>query len=201
MKKGKWILIEGGEGAGKTTVARWLVAKLNRKRKLAYYTREPGGVPEAESLRQIILKKDLTEMAELFCFLAARSLWIERKVKPLLKKNKIVVSDRSYPSTLAYQGAARGLGINKVNRLNQLVLGKLKPALVLILDVEPKTGLQRNKESGGQTRFDEEGLFFNQKVNLAYRTLAKKYGWKIINANQPVDKVKKSTWGFVEEVI
>lgn len=199
--KGKYIVVEGGEGAGKTTIARFVKEKLEKLGLKVLLTREPGGTKVAERLREIILKNKLDPLTETFLFLTARSEIMENIVSPALKEGKIVISDRTFPSTLIYQGIVKKVGVEKTSQLNKIAMGDIRPNLVIILDVDAKSGLERNAKIGDVTKFDKEGLAFNKKINQGYRSLARRFGWKVVDANQPLEKVKNQVWRLVFRLI
>ena len=189
MKKGKFIIIEGGEGSGKSTIVKYIIQKLHNRKVIA--TREPGGSKVAEDIRKAFINDKLDPISQLFCFLAARAVWVEQVLKPTLEKGITVISDRSFPTTYSYQGIVGGVGLAKVVSLNEIVMRGIKPDLVIILDIDAKTGLQRSHQTGDVNAFERAGLEFHTKANKAYLALAKKYHWKIVDARQPLEQVKK----------
>ena len=143
---GKFITFEGPEGSGKTSVIKGVVEFLTNEGYRILTTREPGGNKIAESIRNIILDNNNTEMdahAEALLFAASRSQHFSEVILPALQDNKILLCDRFIDSSLAYQGHARGLGIDKVYEINKFAIGDLLPDLTLFIDVPPKVGLKR----------------------------------------------------------
>jgi len=193
MNKGKFIIIEGGEGSGKSTVVKYVTRKLKSSGINVMATREPGGSNVAEGFRNSFINCKLEPISQLFCFLAARAVWTEQVLIPNLKKRDVVVTDRSFPTTYSYQGIVGGLDLHRVMGLNNLAMRHIKPDLVIILDVEAGEGLRRSQSTGDTNAFEREKFSFHIKANKAYLELAKKYHWKIINAMQPLESVQNQT--------
>jgi len=193
MKKGKFIIIEGGEGSGKSTVVKYVTRKLESSGINVIATREPGGSNVAEGIRKSFINCKLEPISQLFCFLAARAVWTEQILIPTLKKCEVVITDRSFPTTYSYQGIVGKLGLNRVIRLNNIAIRKIKPSLVIILDVDAKVGLKRSHSTGDTNVFERENITFHIKANKAYLDLAKRYHWKIVSAMQPLKNVQNQT--------
>lgn len=189
----KFITFEGPEGSGKTTiikmVGKWLINELHKE---CLITREPGGIGISESIRSIILDKNNTNMdplAEVLLYMASRRQHLIEKVIPSLNEGKIVLCDRFIDSSVAYQGSARGIEVETVNALNNLVIEKYKPDLTIYLDVEPEIGLNRIKENSRETnRLDLENLEFHKKVREGYLSI-KEERFIVIDANRSIDEV------------
>ncbi len=194
-KKGLFIIFEGPEGAGKSTQAKLLYDYLRNKGYDVVLTREPGGTKVAEMVRKIILspKIEISPMAELLLYEAARAQHIEEVIKPSLQKNKIVISDRFADASIVYQGYARGLGIKFVEKLNKLVVKNITPDITFVLDISPKKGLRRIKLNRKTSfdRLEQESIEFHKKIREGYLKLAKKRkNFYIINVeNKPFYKV------------
>ena len=177
MKKHKGIFIafEGGEGVGKSTVAKMVEEKLISLNKKVFLTREPGGteLKFAEEIREIIMKhKDIDPITELLLFNAARREHLIKKIIPNLEKGKIVISDRFSDSTLVYQGKVKGVSIKTFTKANDISVGENAPTLVFIFDLDPKIGMERILQKNRKTnRFDTEGIEFHKKVREAYLKL------------------------------
>lgn len=196
MKKGIFITIEGGEGAGKTTILRGIAEWLEAQGWEVVATREPGGIPIAEKIREVILDRrhaDMDARTEALLYAAARRQHLVQKVEPALAAGKAVLCDRFVDSSLAYQGYARGLGIGEVWEINRFAMGDLLPDLTLYLDVRPEIGLGRIRSAGGReiNRLDLEDLEFHRKVREGYRLLAERHPERIvtIDAEQPPERV------------
>jgi len=196
VKKGIFITIEGGEGAGKTTILRGIAEWLEAQGWEVVATREPGGIPIAEKIREVILDRrhaDMDARTEALLYAAARRQHLVQKVEPALAAGKAVLCDRFVDSSLAYQGYARGLGIGEVWEINRFAMGDLLPDLTLYLDVRPEIGLGRIRSAGGReiNRLDLEDLEFHRKVREGYRLLAERHPERIvtIDAEQPPERV------------
>lgn len=187
MKKKKrlFIVLDGPEGAGKSTQAQMLYKYLKNKGYDCVLTREPGGTKVAEMVRKIILspKLTITPLAELLLYEAARAQHIAEVIKPNLQANKIVISDRFADASVVYQGYARGLGEKIVKQLNNLVMGNLRPDVTFILDIPPQEGLLRVKNRTSKIdRLEKETLEFHKKIRQGYKKLAKsKKNYYVIN--------------------
>ncbi|WP_392566716.1 dTMP kinase [Utexia brackfieldae] len=198
MPKGQFIVIEGLEGAGKTTAIA-TVASVLKQRGMTdlVFTREPGGTPLAETLRTLIkqgIENDpLTYKAELLMFYAARIQLIENVIMPALAAGKWVVGDRHDLSTQAYQGGGRQIDPEFMAMLKTGVLGSFKPDLTLYLDLPPELGLTRAKQRGELDRIEQESLAFFQRTRERYLSLASQdSSIIIIDAAQSLDKVTEA---------
>jgi len=204
---GKFITFEGPEGSGKTSVIKGVVEFLTNEGNRILTTREPGGNKIAESIRNIILDNNNTEMdahAEALLFAASRSQHFSEVILPALQDNKILLCDRFIDSSLAYQGHARGLGIDKVYEINKFAIGDLLPDLTLFIDVPPKVGLKRVFSNTRKVdRLDLETLEFHEKVYEGYMIIAKKYEnrFKIVDGTQPVEKVIKDAIKIIKNIL
>lgn len=205
-KAGCFISIEGPEGAGKTTAIEELMKELTSLGIGAVLTREPGGIEIAEKIREVILNKDHTAMdgrTEALLYAAARRQHLVEKIEPALKEGKVVLCDRFIDSSLAYQGFARGLGIDEVLSINQFAIMDTMPDLTLLFDVLPEIGLKRIAANSGreQNRLDLEKLSFHQKVYEGYQAVAMRYPDRIvkIDASQVPEKVLADTLAIVKK--
>lgn len=197
--KGKFITFEGVEGAGKTSVLHALTDKLTDLGYEVVATREPGGIDIAEQIRTILHDRANTKMeerTEALLYAAARRQHLVEKVLPALDEGKIVLCDRFIDSSLAYQGYARGLGMEEVFQINQFAIQDVMPNLTLLFDIAPKKGLERiaankNRE---KNRLDLEEIAFHEKVYEGYQLLHEQYPNRIqkINANQDFQDVERS---------
>lgn len=192
--KGKFIILEGGEGSGKTLQSQRMVAFLKKKKFKVLLTREPGSTVIAERIREVILyhdKEKLNPKAELFLFLASRAQHVEQKILPALKKGYIVICDRFSGSTLAYQIGGRHLTNEKlIKQMDDYAKDYLKEDLVLYLDTNPIIGLKRKVETlKNLTNMDKEKLFFHRQVRKYFQKLAKNNKqWVSINADKKLDE-------------
>ena len=172
MSGGFFLVLEGPEGAGKTTLASALAGRFRAAGQDPLQVREPGGTPAAEELRAVLLHPGGTLRAEqeLLFMAAARGVLVMQVIRPALERGGVVISDRYDLSTLAYQGAGRGLPMDQVSWVNQCATGGLFPDLTLILDVPPEVGLTRQVASGKiRDRLDRESIEFHQRVAARYR--------------------------------
>lgn len=193
---GVFITIEGPEGSGKTTVAKMVSQKLSEKGYKVLYTREPGGVGIAEKIRDIILDVNNTHLdarSEALLYAASRRQHLVEKVEPALKDGYVIICDRFVDSSLAYQGHARGLGIDEVFQINMFAINNRLPDLTILLDIDPEEGLRRiNKNRSSElNRLDLEDLSFHNKVHEGYEILKSKYAerFTIVDGNKTVDEV------------
>lgn len=201
MKRGKFLIVEGGEGAGKTTVVRYIVEKLNKNNIPVLSTREPGGSPVAESIRQSFINSKLDAVSQLYCFAAARAVWVEQFLRPALDAGKNVISDRSFPATYVYQGLTAGLGLSFVKKINDNTMRDIKPDLIIVLDVSYAEGMKRSFDSGETNAFEKESLSYHKKVNRNYISLARKNNWSIIDANRPLEEVTERAYALVYDIV
>ncbi|RKS87047.1 thymidylate kinase [Orbus hercynius] len=192
---GKFIVIEGLEGAGKTTAINAVTHILIKKNITELvYTREPGGTAIAEALRTIIKKglndEPLTDKAELLMFYAARIQLIENVIKPALQANKWVIGDRHDLSTQAYQGGGRQIDPQFLSMLREGVLAGFKPDLTIYMDISPELGLQRARSRGALDRIEQESLPFFERIRARYLELARRDKSIItIDASQSLEHV------------
>lgn len=182
--RGLFITFEGGEGAGKTTQIRLLAERLKTFGAQVLTTREPGGTPQAEKIRDLVVQRDGGEwgaMAESLLFFAARSIHVDTVIRPALEAGKIVLCDRFSDSTRVYQCDGRGLSHGVIEVLNTLVLGSFRPDLTFILDVAPEVGLSRSSVrlagSAGakekqEDRFERLDIAFHRRLRQGYLDLA-----------------------------
>ena len=201
-----FITIEGTEGSGKTTVAKELAKLLTTNGYEVVHTREPGGTPISESIRNVILDKNNTSMdgrTEALLYAASRRQHLVEKIWPALKEGKIVLCDRFLDSSLAYQGYARGLGYDEVLNINLFATENTYPDLTLFFVIEPEAGLQRIAKNKNRevNRLDLEKLPFHQKVYDAFIELSKKFPerYVTIDASQSLEDVIKDAYNAIQE--
>lgn len=205
---GYFITFEGGEGAGKTSVLHETANLLRKDGYDVITTREPGGIAIAEKIRGIILDRAHTEMdarTEALLYAAARRQHLVEKVFPALDEGKIVLCDRFIDSSLAYQGHARGLGIDEVYQMNQFAINDAMPDITLFFDVKPEEGLKRivANQTREQNRLDLEKLTFHQAVYDAYQMLIERFPDRIkrIDATPSLETVVGITYETLLEYI
>ena len=152
---GLFITLEGGEGAGKTTVANSVIERLSLLGIKAIYTREPGGIKIAEKIREVILDRNHTEMdgrTEALLYAAARRQHLVEKVRPAMEKGYVVLCDRFVDSSIVYQGYARGIGVDEVRKINEFAIEGFMPKLTIFFDIPPREGLKRISENKDPSR-------------------------------------------------
>jgi len=216
MIQGLFITFEGLEGCGKSTQVKMLFHFLNKKGIPVMVTKEPGGTKIGDEIRKILLDQKNNGMdykAEMLLFLASRSENVRLNIIPALEKGKIVLSDRFFDSTTAYQGYGRGIDIDTISNLNHLVVGKAVPDLTFILDIEPNIGLKRSTSfsNSREIRFEEEfigkkvinGKLFLDRVKDGYYQIAKDNAKriKLINANRSKEEIFHDIIRIVKEKI
>jgi dTMP kinase len=169
---GRLIAFEGVEGSGKSTQLELLRRVLESRGREVVVTREPGGTPAGEQVRSVLLdpEVELHPRAEALLFAAARAELVEAVIRPALERGAVVLCDRYLDSSLAYQGAARGLGQGPVEEVNRFATGGLLPDLVVLLDLDPASGLRRR--AGALDRIEAQDLGFHRRVRQAFRDLA-----------------------------
>jgi len=196
-----FITLEGIEGSGKTTQISRLVELFEARGIECVATRQPGGTRIGETIRSILLdpaNSTLEPLAELLLYMADRAQHINELIRPALKEGKAVVCDRYFDATLVYQGFARGLSIELIGQLHQLLFDDLKPDVTLLLDLSPQVGLNRawqqlnnGQRSGDESRFEAEAVAFHEKVRAGYLKLARLEPdrFRVIDAAQNQDQV------------
>jgi dTMP kinase len=193
--RGKFISLEGGEGSGKTTAIHFIRQWLDEQKIPYIMTREPGGTPLAEEIRQLVLTprdEAVNDVTELLLVFAARAQHLAEKIQPALEEGIWVVSDRFLDSSYVYQGKARGGDIVMLDQLANWVVGDNKPDATLVLDVPVEIGQERVAQRQHQDRLDKESLAFHQKVRDGFLEQGKAdpKRVKIIDASQPLESVK-----------
>ncbi|HEU4829062.1 MAG TPA: dTMP kinase [Gemmatimonadales bacterium] len=198
---GFFLVLEGPEGAGKTTLAAALIERIRSLGLDPVAVREPGGTPPAEHARRALLDPEsrLEPHVELLFVAAARAHLVQSIIRPALAAGRIVVSDRYDLSTVAYQGAGRGLPAETVAAVNQVATGGLRPDLTLVLDVPPAVGIGRQQEAGkSRDRFEREGRGFHERVYQAYRT-ARGPGVRQIDGTGSPEAVLSAAWSALAD--
>ncbi|MCU7807297.1 MAG: dTMP kinase [Candidatus Thiodiazotropha sp. (ex Semelilucina semeliformis)] len=175
QQRGRFITVEGGEGAGKSSNLAFVQSLLEAAGKKVLFTREPGGTPLGESIRELLLGHKHTGMAdetELLLMFAARAEHLKRKILPALESGTWVLCDRFTDASYAYQGAGRGITRDRIAILENYVQGDLRPDLTLLLDLPVKTGLERAGNRSAPDRFEKEAMDFFEKVRQGYLNIA-----------------------------
>lgn len=207
MTQPRFITLEGGEGAGKSTQARALRARLEALGHEVVLTREPGGAPGAEAIRHLLVTGDTgrwTPLAETLLHFAAREDHLAHTIRPALARGAWVISDRFVDSTFAYQGGAQGVGEETVETLSALVIGADMPALTIMLDLPVDIGLARahiraGVDNSGEDRYERMEQEFHQTLRNAFLSIAKAQPERcvVIDASQSEDEVARQIWHSV----
>jgi dTMP kinase len=197
-----FIVFEGPEGAGKSTQIKTLEQRLHNHGITPVMTREPGGTPASDAIRKVILDPDLhiNPLTEFLLYSASRAQHVDEVIKPHLENNRIVISDRFFGASVAYQGYGRGLDLDFIYDLTKRVTQGITPDVVLLLDLDPKIGLERIAARGQKDRLELADISFHQKVRQGFLEQAKTHSnWHIIDASQTQDKVSEQIWRVVSE--
>lgn len=200
---GLFVTFEGGEGSGKSTQLARLAARLCARGSEPVVTREPGGTPLAEGIRELLLDpaRRPGAMSEALLMEAARADLVANLVRPALAAGRVVLCDRYDDSTLAYQGAGRGLDSGLLATLNRAATGGLEPDLTLLYDVPPEVGLARRESAAGETnRLDREPADFHQRVRRRFLELAAAgpSRWVVLDATATPDELERLGWAALE---
>jgi len=189
--KGKFITFEGADGSGKTTQIEMIKKYLEEKGYECLLTREPGGSNLGNKIREILLHYDgeVDSLCELLLYMADRAQHVNTIIRPALERGQIVLCDRYTDSSVAYQGYARGLDVEKIIELNKIATENLEPDLTIVFDVETETAIKRVGEI--KDRLEQEGIEFHKKLRKGYLELAKRFPQriKVINANLSIEEV------------
>ncbi len=201
--RGRFIVLEGGEGAGKSLLATRLARRLEAAGVHTIDVREPGGTPAGELAREL-LAQSLTPWAEAFAFLLARAELVGRVITPALEGGATVLCDRFRASTVAYQGYGRGLDLKRLAEANASATQGLTPDLTIYLDLPPSVGLERKRGERGGPATGREGLAFHERVREGYRqqlAQAPAGTWLEIDASQPPQAVEAAAWEAVSRLL
>ena len=205
MTRGRFISFEGGEGAGKSTQVKRLAVRLEAGGREVVLTREPGGSPGAEAIRDIVLRGDAdrwSPVTETLLMYAARRDHIERVIRPALSRGAWVVCDRFADSTRAYQGAAGGTDPGLIAALETYILQEVRPDLTLVFDLPAEVGLARaDARAGAEMRFESKGLAFHERLRDGFRAIAAAEPARcaIIDATGDRDSVERAVWATVTQ--
>ena len=201
---GRFITLEGGEGAGKSTQIQVIKDYLLTRGNDVVVTREPGGTSEGQEIRNLLVSGDKDKwspLSETLLILADRAAHLERVIRPALAEGKYVVCDRFFDSTKAYQGVAGGLGLDVIHNLQQPVLGTTLPDFTLLLDIDPEKGLRRAQERGGELRFESKTLAYHRTLRNAFLDFAAQEPDRIfvIDADRDVEAVSADILAVLDE--
>lgn len=212
MQRGTFITFEGPEGSGKSTQARRLVARLQAAGRTVLTTREPGGTPTGEAIRNILQHdaagEPIDPACEVLLFAASRAQLVRRVILPAIERGEIVVCDRFADSTVCYQGYGRGFDVEKMIEINAFAIGPAVPDLTILLDLDVSRGFARVQERNagrGQDhdRFEREALRFHEDVRAGYLELARRWPerFRVIGSDRPQDEVAADIWAAVQPVV
>lgn len=201
-----FITFEGGEGSGKSTQIRRLAAALQAQGRDVLITREPGGTPEAEAVRSLLVSGDVarwTAKSEALLNYAAREQHLEQVIRPALAAGKTVLCDRFMDSTRAYQGYAGGVDLGFIDALEKAIVGPTRPDLTLVFDLDPAVGLSRARSRGdavAEDRYERKGIAFHSRLREGFLDILRKEPrrCRLVDAAQDIDAVAADVWSIVE---
>ena len=204
---GKFITFEGGEGCGKTTHIKRIAARLRASGRTVLVLREPGGTDVGEQIRQVLqYSKQSAKMlaeTELLLFCASRAQLVREIIQPALTAGQIVIADRFFDSTTVYQGAGRQLDVAVVKFINEFAIGDCRPDRTLVIDLDPRIGLERARGRELFDRMENQSLDFYDRVRQGYRALAQHEPArvKIVDGNQSLAAVEQQIWELLQHVL
>ncbi|MCP5084576.1 MAG: dTMP kinase [Alphaproteobacteria bacterium] len=203
MKPGKFITFEGGEGAGKSTQVRLLTENLASQGLEIVQTREPGGAPQAEVLRELLISGATNRWsagAEALLNYAARDDHLRTTIRPALERGAWVLCDRFSDSTRAYQGLAGDVSLEMIDAIHQEIVGETDPDLTLVMNIAPEVGLQRAHARGDANRFENKGLAFHQTLQKSFLEIATACPERcvVIDASGEIEEISHAIWSAVE---
>ncbi len=202
MKRALFITFEGGEGTGKSTQVALLAARLRQLGNQVLVTREPGGSPDADAIRQLLVTGATgrwSSTGEILLNYAARESHLRETIRPALANGTIVICDRFADSTRAYQGYAGDGDNDLIEKLDSRIVGETQPDLTIVFDLDPHIGLERAGLRGGDDRFERKGLEFHNCLRQGYLAIARKFAdrCKMIDASGTIDEVDATIWQIV----
>lgn len=204
--KSKFIVFEGPDGSGKSTILKKVKESLVKDGYEIYDFREPGGTQISEKIRALILdnsNEEMTPRCEALLYAASRAQLLEEKIKPLLDKGAIVLCDRFVLSSLMYQGIGRNLGINQVKEINDFAIGEIRPDLTIFFNIDYKTAIDRKRKNFESDRLENEEDSFHKRIFDGYIYLAQKYKDQIvtIDATQSIDQVSEDCLSIIKNFL
>jgi len=206
-KKGKFITFEGGEGSGKSTHIERLVNRLRQEGNRVLIAREPGGTEVGEQIRHILQYSEksnaMVPETELLLFCASRAQLVREVIQPALNEGRVVICDRFFDSTTVYQGVGRKINPNAVAAINNFAVGANLPDLTLVIDLDPKIGLERARGRELFDRMENQSLEFHNRVRQGYLDLSKREPRrvKVIDGSQTIEAIEKQLWDLVKSVL
>jgi dTMP kinase len=207
QQRGVFLTLEGGEGLGKSTAIKFIQQYLQQAQIDFITTREPGGTPAAEQIRQLLLNPNWSEIVtpetELLLMFASRSQHIHNLIKPALAAHKWVVCDRFVDASYAYQGGGRGFDQQQIQQLDNWIVGAVRPDITLLLDAPPQVGMARAKNRSSHDRIEQEKLDFFERVRVSYlaRAKADPKRFRIIDATKPLAAVQAEIKGILDKMV
>lgn len=205
MNKGYFIVLEGPDGSGKSTISEIICEKLKEKGFSVVHTREPGGIEIAEEIRNIILNPKNTSMdarTEALLYAASRRQHLVEKVVPAINEGKLVICERFVYSSLAYQGYGRGLGFDDILKINDFAIGEHYPDMTIYLDINEEEGLKRIENRAFKDRLDNESINFHHLVNEGYKEVLRRFkDTKVVDATLSIDEVVNKCLELINELI
>ena len=203
MSQGLFITLEGPEGAGKTTQLARLEARLRAAGQAVTVTREPGGTPLGTRVREVVLDPavEIEPLGEFLLYSASRAQLVREVLRPALERGETVLCDRYADSSLAYQGAGRGLSLPLLRQITAEVTGGLTPGLTVLLDLDPALGLQRAARRGQPDRLEQADLTFHRRVRQGFLDLAhaEPQRFLVLDATRPEDELEAEIWAAVSK--
>jgi dTMP kinase len=198
---GRFVVLEGGDGSGKSTQVERLVHRLRAQGAVVCQTFEPGATGAGAVVRDLLLhrREAVSPAAEALLMAADRAQHVAEQVAPALDRGEWVVSDRYVPSSLVYQGVVRGLGVEAVEAVNRVATAGVVPDVVIVLDVSD--AVARGREGVARDRLEAEGDAFHVSVREAYRALAVEHGWALVDGEGDIDVVADRVWALVEPLL
>jgi len=206
-RAGKFITFEGGEGCGKSTQIKYVVDSLQTRGRSALVLREPGGTNVGEQIRHVLQyskqSAGMMSEAELLLFCASRAQLVREIIQPALAAGKIVIADRFFDSTTVYQGAGRQLDTVAVRFINEFAIGTCRPDLTLVIDLDPRIGLERARGRELFDRMENQSLDFYDRVRQGYLALARQEPAriKVVDGNQSLTAIEQQIWKLIQHVI
>lgn len=207
MSKGKFITFEGGEGTGKSTQIALLAEVLRNKKISVVTTREPGGAPNSEAIRELLIKGEVncwSPKSETLLNFASRIEHLDKTIYPALAEGKHVISDRFADSTMAYQGYGHGVGHTELNTINEFALGDFKPDLTIIFDLDTEIGLKRAKARGeGEDRYERMSIEFHRKMRQGFLDIANSEPRRcqVVDASGTIEQVSDTIRNLVSKCL
>lgn len=205
MNKGYFIVLEGPDGSGKSTISEIICEKLKEEGFSVVHTREPGGIEIAEEIRNVILNPKNTSMdarTEALLYAASRRQHLVEKVVPAVNEGKIVICERFVYSSLAYQGYGRGLGFDDILKINDFAIGEHYPDMTIYLDINEEEGLKRIENRAFKDRLDNESVNFHHLVNEGYKEVLRRFkDTKVVDATLSIEEVVNKCLELINELI